>query len=72
MSKPKIEELTATYSQMADGNSIDSQQLLVISSEDAGAGKYFVIKTERWAFDNIQELIDTLTDFENRNKQLNN
>lgn len=68
MSKPKIETITATYSQDADSNSNNMIQILDVSSEDAGAGNYFVIKTDRWAFDSIEELIETLRDFEKRIK----
>ncbi|WP_020476238.1 hypothetical protein [Zavarzinella formosa] len=31
-------------------------QLLDVSMEDAGGGKFFVIKTDRWAFDKIEDL----------------
>jgi hypothetical protein len=36
---------------------------LEISTEDAGAGTYYVMKTERWAFDNINEIKDILQNF---------
>jgi hypothetical protein len=66
--KYKVETINATYSQDADSNSVSDMQFLEVSSEDAGGGTYYVIKTERWAFDTIQELIDTLTDFQSRCK----
>lgn len=60
-----LESLSANYTQNADGNSTEIQ-VLEVSTSDAGGGIYFVIKTERWAFDSIEELITLLTDFKNR------
>lgn len=40
-----------------EGDSIsDGPQTLIVKVQDAGAGKFFVIETERWAFDTIEEL----------------
>ena len=63
--KPELFKMSAEYTQKSDccgdvyalGNSIE------ISTEDGGGGKYFVIKTERWAFDNIDELTELFKDF---------
>jgi len=60
-----LQKIKVEYSQPCDQTS-DNWQQLDIEIEDNGGGAYFVIKTERWAFDSIQELIDTLTDFKNR------
>lgn len=57
---------SAEYLQEGDDCSNGAIQSLHINTEDAGAGTYFVIKTERWAFDSIEELIDVLKDFEKR------
>ena len=51
--------------QEADDNS-SGVQLLEISTEDAGGGVYYILKTERWAFDNLNDLIKVLQDFEKR------
>lgn len=60
--KPELEQLKATYSQEADGMD-NNPQYLDIFTEDSGGGKYFVIKTERWAFDNVEELIVLINNF---------
>ena len=59
----KLETLSATYSQQSDSNADGGVQFLEISTEDAGAGTYYVMKTERWAFDNINEIKDILQNF---------
>lgn len=66
----KLESITATYSQYNDDNGKidDADQFIEISSANAGAGDYFIINTNRWAFDNIQEFTDLLKDFEKRMK----
>lgn len=46
------------------------EQELDISIEDAGGGRYFVIKTNRWAFDSPQEVTDVLKEFEAAVKRL--
>ncbi|WP_020474526.1 hypothetical protein [Zavarzinella formosa] len=43
------------FTQEADSCS-EGIQALDVSMEDAGAGKFFVIKTDRWAFDKIEDL----------------
>lgn len=47
------------FTQTGD-NMSDYEQWLDVSTEDGGAGKYFVIRTERWAFDTIEELVGLL------------
>ena len=67
--KANIEEISCTYSQNGDSCAdSDVLQFLHIKTQDAGDGKYFVIETERWAFDKIEDLIEVLRDFENRIK----
>ena len=41
-------------------------QLFEFSTDDAGGGVYYVIKTERWTFDDANDLIEVLNDFEKR------
>jgi len=62
--KAEVEEMSITYIQDADScdTSNDNQQLQVFT-EDGGGGKYLVFKTERWAIDSIDELIEILNDF---------
>lgn len=62
--KAEVEEMSITYSQECD-ESNDWQSLKVFIS-DNGAGKFIVFETERWALDNIEELIETLNDFKLR------
>jgi hypothetical protein len=63
--KAEIEGMSVTYTQESDGCSPDSNsfQELEIFTEDAGSGKYMVLKTERWAIDSIDEMIEILNDF---------
>lgn len=60
-----VDKMKVDYNQPCD-NISEHWQTLEIETEDNGGGAYFVIKTERWAFDNVQELIDTLNDFKRR------
>ena len=62
--------MKAVYSQQSDEMQPvnDADQMIEISTEDAGAGTYFVIKTNRWAFDNPEELMKLIKDFEKRIK----
>ncbi len=54
---------SAAFTQEGDSCNANKDQSLEIESQDAGAGAYFVIKTERWAFDSIEELTSTLKRF---------
>jgi len=60
-----IESASISYSQQCDDN-FDGFQDLIVSTEEQGGGKYFVIKTERWAFNNIEEFVELLEDFKKR------
>lgn len=60
-----ISEMKITYCQMDDQDR-DEYQELEVSTDDNGAGMYYVIKTERWAIDRIDELVSVLKDFEKR------
>jgi hypothetical protein len=61
-----LNKLSATYTQDADTysnlkvNGHLTDNYLTISTEEGG---YFVLSTERWAFDSIEELIEILKDF---------
>ena len=57
-----IDKIMIEYMQEPDSNA-DEMQTLEIITDDAGAGKYFVIKTERWAFDTKEELMRVIDDF---------
>ncbi len=63
--KPKVELYSGKleYTQESDCCGDDGiSQVLTVSSWDGGGGKYFTIESDRWAFDNISELIATLED----------
>jgi hypothetical protein len=67
--KPVFEAGMLTYSQendCCDDSTIG--QYIEIESHDGGAGKYFTIKTERWAFDNAKQLVAMIEDAERRLK----
>lgn len=58
-----VNKVTVEYIQEADSNDSNTDQFLELSTDDAGAGVYYVLKTDRWAFDDPKELIDILNDF---------
>lgn len=60
-----VNKVSVEYTQETDANS-RGIQFLDVSTEDGGGGVYYVLKTERWAFDDINDLIKILTDFEKR------
>jgi hypothetical protein len=60
-------KLTVNYHQEPDA--LDTEdQLLELTTEDAGGGTYYVLKTERWAFEDPEELMEILKDFDKRVK----
>jgi hypothetical protein len=60
-------KLTVNYHQ--DPDPLDTEdQLLELTTEDAGGGMYYVLKTERWAFEDPEELMEILKDFVKRVK----
>jgi len=63
-----ISDIQAIYVQKSDSNDDDEFQELKIRTQDSGGGNYFAIKTERWSFDDVDELIKVLKDFKNRIK----
>lgn len=67
MSENKVsilsQEFEMTFTQDAD--CCDTRdQFLTIKTQNGGGGDFYVIETERWAFDNVTELIMTLKRFE--------
>ena len=65
--------LKASISQPKDGNEggKDDYQFMEIESSDCGGGPYFLIKTERWAFDKPEEVLKTLKKVVDKFKKLN-
>ena len=66
--KPQLEGLTDVYSQGPDTCDRSVIQELTIESLDGGGGTYYLLKTDRWAFNSIKEINNVLTDFINRTK----
>jgi hypothetical protein len=63
----KLISLKATYEQPADNFApTEAEQMLEIEIVDGCGGPYFVIKSHRWAFDNIEEMVEILEDFQKR------
>lgn len=54
-----IDKVTYEFSQNGDScqDNVDNAQSIKIETENAGAGDYYVISTERWAFDDIKSLV---------------
>lgn len=55
MRKPQIVGATFVVTQEADCCD-DMPQQMAIEIADGGGGPYFVLKTDRWAIDDIEEL----------------
>jgi hypothetical protein len=66
-------KLTINYTQDSDCMQNDNlgQNLTIRTESDGVADSYFIIETDRWAFDDIQEFIDILTKFKNKYDKLN-
>ena len=67
-------DMQIKYTQPADGNDDtgdDIQELRVKTETNHGSEDdyYFVIETNRWAFDEIDEVIELFKDFKNRFKK---
>lgn len=61
-----INRMSVEYIQESDNyKKEESDNILTIGTEPGG---YFYISTKRWAFDNIDELISILNDFNNKVK----
>ena len=56
MSDPLLNRLMATYYQEGDDCDTGADQVLTLTLDTAGAGPYLVIRTERWAMDDPNEL----------------
>ena len=61
-----INEITINYSQESETSNEDNN--LKLSIYHQGAGFYFVMETTRWAFNNIDELVKILNDFQSKAK----
>ena len=57
--------LKATYSQTQDGSdpSDEGYQFLRMKTDDCGGGTFYILQTKRWAFNNLEELLDLINEF---------
>ena len=58
--KPEMFSAKFTFTQDADSCEGGDLQQLEVEVDDAGGGKFFVIKTDCWAFDSIADLVALL------------
>lgn len=61
-----LDGISATYCQESDSCVPEEVQELRIFTENVGGGSYYVIETDRWAFNDIEDLIRVLNDFKKR------
>jgi hypothetical protein len=68
--KAQLESMTATYSQEDDCcySSELGTQKIEISIQDGGGGMYYILATDRWAFDTIEDLTNLINQFINKTK----
>ena len=57
---PKMIIDTIKFEQDGDGCDSNNMQFLTIRQEDAGEGPYWIMSTDRWAFDSVDELVSLL------------
>lgn len=63
------QEFKMTFTQ--DGDCCDGEeQYLTIKTNNGGGGDFYVIETNRWAFDNIPELVTVLMRFHAKHCQV--
>lgn len=59
-SKAKVSSVSIDLFQDGDCCGGNDVQVLNISSDDGGGGWFWTIKTDRWAFDSLDDLINQL------------
>lgn len=69
--KPIIieQEFEMTFTQDKDCCSIEDQ-FITIKTENGGGGDFFVIETQRWAFDCIEDLVEVLYQFKDKHDRI--
>ena len=63
------QDFQMTFTQEADCCDL-KEQYLTIKTQNGGGGDFYVIETERWAFDNIPEIIGVLMKFYKKHKKI--
>lgn len=62
-----LASLVAVYEQEPDScQSGHHPQRMEISLEDAGSGPYMILKTDRWAIDNVGEMVSLVESFQQK------
>lgn len=69
--KPFIieQEFEMTFTQDKDCCSSEDQ-FITIKTQNGGGGDFFVIETQRWAFDCIEDLVRVLYQFKNKHDRI--
>jgi hypothetical protein len=69
--KPFIidQEFKITFTQDKDCCTNDDQ-FITIKTQNGGGGDFFVIETQRWAFDSIEDLVRILYQFKNKHDRI--
>lgn len=69
--KPIIieQEFEMTFTQDKDCCSSEDQ-FITIKTQNGGGGDFFVIETQRWAFDCIEDLVEVLYQFKNKHDRI--
>jgi hypothetical protein len=69
--KPFIieQEFNITFTQDKDCCSVE-EQFITIKTENGGGGDFFVIETQRWAFDSIEDLVNLLSQFKDKHDKI--
>lgn len=66
----EVDKVVVTYYQepdiYSDIDTIERNEITIESESMVLDANFFVIKTERWAFDNIEEMVALLEDFKKR------
>ena len=63
------QEFKVTFAQDADCNSTEDQ-FLTIKTDNGGGGDFYVIETERWAFDSIDEIVELINKFKEKHEKI--
>ena len=63
------QEFKVTFAQDADCQTTEDQ-FLTIKTDNGGGGDFFVIETERWAFDSVDELVEIFNKFKEKHEKI--
>jgi hypothetical protein len=64
------QQFEMTFTQDPDCCDSNDYQFLKIKTDNGGGGDFFIIETERWAFNSIPELITILKRFQSKHQLL--